>query len=971
MNTPGRLPPQPGEWIDRARALRFRFEGREYGGFAGDTLSSALHAHGVRMLGRSFKYHRPRGIYSLANHDVNALVADGCETNIRADVTALRDGAQYTAVNTFGGLQWDWARITDWFGRFLPVGFYYKTFHRPRFLFPFWERRMRELAGLGAVNSKAKRLRTPKRYDFCDVLVVGAGPAGLAAAVAAAGLGLRVVVVDEQPRPGGSLNYQGDVVSSAPKREQLLKSAAALPSLELRGATLAAGLYPDHWVALVDERRMTKMRARSVILATGCFEQPALFGNNDLPGVMLASAAQRLIRLYAVRPFERAVVLAANSDGYRAALDLQQAGVEVAAVVDPRPEGERSPLGEQAAAAGLNVRKGCAVCEALPGPGKASIRGARITASKGGARDAACSDLACDGIAMSVGWAPADGLLCQVGGKMRFAEALQQFVPERMPEGLFTAGRLNGVYPLADQCADGERAGLAAAAHLGAFSGSIPPSPSHRGPPPSHPLPYFTPTQGKVFVDLDEDVQVKDLEHAAQEGFDNIELLKRYSTFGMGPSQGKHANTNTIRLLAKLKGQSVGETGAPRARPFFHPVAFSHLAGRGFHPHRQTPLHGRHARAGAVFMPAGEWFRPAYYEEAGKSREAAITDEVLAVRRGVGVIDVGTLGKLEISGPDAAEFLERHYTGRFANMRPGTTRYGLMCDETGVIVDDGVVGRLAAERYYVTTTTTASGSVYREMQRWAILWGLKVVLVNATGTYAGMNVAGPSSRRVLSALTDINLAEEAFPYLGLREGTVAGAPARVMRVGFVGELGYEVHVPASQATRVWDALLEAGAAEGVRPFGVEAQRLLRLEKGHVIIGQDTDGLTTPFEAGMEWAVKMEKSFFIGQRSLAILRPKPRTRALAGFTLPKDWSAPCPKECHLVIQAGQITGRVTSVAYSPTQGQVLGLAYLLPAQAQPGKTIEIRVDGGELVRATVAKIPFYDPDHQRQKLQEQA
>jgi sarcosine oxidase subunit alpha len=376
-------------------------------------------------------------------------------------------------------------------------------------------------------------------------------------------------------------------------------------------------------------------------------------------------------------------------------------------------------------------------------------------------------------------------------------------------------------------------------------------------------------------------------------------------------------------------------------------------------------MHARHVKLGAEMMAAGEWMRPAYYRQHGRDRAGCIRLEVEAVRRSVGLIDVGTLGKLEISGPDAAEFIERVYTGKFKAQKVGTTRYGLMVDESGVVIDDGVVGRLAEDRFYVTTTT-ASGSVYREMQRYALVWGLKVTLVNATGLYGGMNLAGPLSSSVLQPLVDFDISEGAFPYLGLREGSVLGVPARFMRVGFVGELGYEIHVSAYHAAGLWDALLAAGRSHLLRPFGVEAQRVLRLEKGHVIVSQDTDGLTTPVEANMEWAIKDDKPFFIGQRSLRIIKRKPATRRLVGFELAADHHGEMPKECHLVIERGEIAGRVTSVVDSPTLGKVVGLAYVPPHKSAAGSRFSIRIDGGEMVGATVVPTPFYDPKHERQK-----
>jgi sarcosine oxidase subunit alpha len=470
----------------------------------------------------------------------------------------------------------------------------------------------------------------------------------------------------------------------------------------------------------------------------------------------------------------------------------------------------------------------------------------------------------------------------------------------------------------------------------------------------------------KNFVDFDEDLVVRDFTRAAQEGFDSSELLKRYTTVGMGPSQGKHSNMNALRILARARGVSIGSLGTTTARPFVLPVPLSHLAGRGFTPVRLTPLHSRHERAGAVFMHAGVWLRPEYYASPGKSKAALVTEEVLTVRRAAGLIDVGTLGKIEISGPDAGELLERAYTGRFQNLMVGMSRYAVLLDESGVILDDGVIARLGEQRYYFTTTTTNSALVYRELQRYIAQWRLDCGIVNLTGAMAAMNLAGPRSREILSRVSEMALDDFAFPYLGAREGTVAGATVRVLRVGFVGELGFEIHVPAESAVHVWDALLAVGAGAGLIPFGVEAQRLLRLEKGHIIIGQDTDGLTTPLEAALDWTLKMDKPFFVGQRSLRAMQARPIKQRLTGFVLPTAYSGPSPSECHLVIREGKIAGRVTSVAYSPTLKHVIGLAMLAPELSAAGTHFQIRVEGGTMLEAEAVAEPFYDPRGERQR-----
>ena len=961
-----RLPKIDGEWMDRSTPLDFEFEGERFQGFAGDTISSALCANGVNALGRSFKYHRPRGVLSMANHDINALLQDGARPNVRGDVAPLRKGMRLSAVNTFGGVKRDRARILDRLSAFFPVGFYYKAFHSPASLFPFWERVFRRLTGLGELDFSMPRLRTRKRYDFCDVLVVGAGPSGLSAALACADAGAKVCIVDENARLGGSLTYQrgGDGAALVLLRE-LEERVKRNPNISLRAGVLAAGYYADHWIPLIENQRMTKMRARAVIVASGVFEQPAVFHNNDLPGAMLASAAQRLIYRYAVKPMQSAVVLTANDDGYAAALDLRENGIRVDAVVDLRPAAPPSAAATKIVQSGIRIYVGFGINELRMKSGRVGAAVVCPVLASGELDTSKLESIGCDGVLMSVGYAPAAALLYQAGAKMRFDDTVQQFVPATLPPGLFAAGRVNGVFALESRLQDGVRAGTEAARYLGFQTGDTV-AIARAAVSPSHPYPIFDHPHAKNFVDFDEDLQLKDFVDAVQEGFDNIELLKRYTTVGMGPSQGKHSNMNAIRILAKLLNKSPGEVGSTTARPFFHPVPMSHLAGRGFHPYRHTPLHSRHESAGAVFMQAGVWLRPEYYAATGKSKLQAVREEASAVRKGVGVIDVGTLGKMEISGPDAAAFLERLYTGRFANMKTGMTRYALMLDESGVIIDDGVVARLGDERFYFTTTTTGSASVYREMTRLNTLWKMQVGIVNATGGYAAINLAGPRARDVLAAVTRLDLSAEAFPYLGVREGEVADMPARVMRVGFVGELGYEIHVPADGACALWDDLMQAGSVHGIRPFGVEAQRLLRLEKAHIIIGQDTDGLTTPIEAAMGWAVKLDKPYFIGQRSLKIMAGKKAKGQLVGFMLDSDDESAVPKECHLVIRDGEMAGRVTSIAFSPALGRHVGLAFVAPDMAAEGSRFFIRADAGRMVQARVVSTPFYDPSGALQK-----
>jgi sarcosine oxidase subunit alpha len=951
-----RLEAHAGEWIDRAVSLRFTFEGREYQGFSGDTISSALSAAGVPFLARSFKYHRPRGILSFANHDSNTLFEVDGVPNVRGDVTRVREGMRVSAVNTFGGLARDKARVLDHFARWLPVGFYYKAFHSKR-LFPRWERMFRALTGLGSVNLSAERRATPKRYGFCDVLVIGAGRSGLAAALTAAQAGAQVALIDE------SLRLTGNGAPAA-----LVRAVCDAPGITLYPATEASGCYADHWVALSSQTHMVKMRAQAVVFATGVIETPAVFRNNDLPGVMMASGAVRLLARYGIAPGRRLVMVAANLEAYVVCLELHARGVAVAAIVDLRAAPDEDAAVSACVALGMPILPAHAPYEALAGRDRA-VAGLRVAPlDEAGRLDTKLlRRIDCDAILMSVGWTAAAQLLLQAGASTRFSAELQQFIPADLPAGIFAAGRVNGVYEAESRLADGRRAGSRAAAHAGFGSPNGLQSDTVVGRGircPSHRFPIIDHPHGKNFIDFDEDLQVKDLENAVQEGFDSSELLKRYSTVGMGPSQGKHSGMNALRVLARCRGIGIEELGLTTSRPMYHPVPMKLLAGRSFYPERRTPIDAQHGALGAVWMPAGNWRRPEYYAVAGESRAQSIDAEVQSVRTRVGLIDVGTLGKIEIYGPDAGMLLDRVYAGRYSDLKVGMTRYGLMLDESGVIVDDGVIARLNEDLFYFTTTTGGSAGVFRELQRCNALWGLDCVLVNLTGHRAAFNFAGPLSREILQTLTDVDLRDDAFPYLAARSGQVAGVAARLMRVGFVGELGYEVHMAASRGREVWQALFTAGAPHGLRPFGVEAQRVLRLEKGHFIVGQDTDGLTDPLEANAMWAVAMKKPFFIGQRSLRILQARGPRQKLVGIELAD--TAPLPKECHLVIDNGAIAGRVTSVTHSRAANKCIGLAMLSPDLAQVGRDIQIRIDNGDLLAARVAQTPFYDPKNLRQK-----
>ena len=967
MNSPTRLPVPMGLLIDRERPLRFEFDGQACQGFAGDTIASALLGNGRWLLSRSFKYHRPRGPLSMAGQDANTLVQLPEEPNVLADLEAAREGQVVEGQNFNGSLTHDRDAYLGKFSRFMPVGFYYRSFYKPKGMWKVWEPLIRKKAGLGVLDLGFKPQYYDKAYLFVDVAVIGGGPAGLRAALDAANAGAKVLLIEQQPVLGGSLTYaRFDIAGTraASLRQELLATLEGHPNIQVLLEATCNGWFTDNYLPVIQHKRLYKVRASRCLVAAGSFDQPVVFRNNDLPGVMLTSAAQRLMKLYAVKPGQRAVILTGHDDGYLAALDLQEQGVAVAAVVDMRAAPADAALAAELKRRDIPVHLGSTVYEALHETGMRHVSGVDIRPITGQGKVGAHGlRLACDLLCMSAGYMPVYQLLCQAGGKLAYDVNRDEFTLSDLPAGLDIAGSVNGRHSLANVLADATRGAADALAALGLQAPSQPVFSAEAKV--NFPWPIFPHPKGKDFVDFDEDLQVRDIVNATRSGYRDIQLVKRFSTVGMGPSQGRHSALPTARLVAHATGRSISETGVTTARPPFQAEKLAHVAGRAFDPYRQTPMHRRHLQAGAKMMPAGIWQRPAYYGKP-EERERCMQEEARHVREKVGLIDVSTLGGLDVRGPDAAELLERVYTFGFAKLPVGRTRYALMTNEQGVVIDDGVCARLGEQHFYVTATTSGVDRIYQQMLKWNAQWRLDVDITNVTAALAAVNLAGPLSRQVLAKVCeDVDLSAEAFPYLGVRQGEVAGISARILRVGFVGELGYEVHVPARHAERLWDALMQAGTDLGIRPFGVETQRLLRLEKGHVIISQDTDGMTHPAEIDMQWAIGRKKPFFVGKRSIEILEAQPLKRKLVGFTLPQG--SPQPLEGHLVLDGPDITGNVTSCEYSQTLGQIIGLAYAGAHQATPGMHIPIRVEGGAMVHAKVVQLPFHDPDNLRQEL----
>jgi sarcosine oxidase subunit alpha len=944
-----RLPAPFGTRIDRARPVTFRFEGRPVTGYAGDTIASALAASGQLMLSRSFKYHRPRGAFGLAGAEANTLVQVGAEPNVQADLRRVSEGMVVTAQNVAGSLAFDRDAAMGLLSRFLPVGFYYRTFMGPtrHAWYRLWEPLIRAKAGLGRVDPAATFPPGPRGNLHCDVLVVGAGPAGLAAAAEAARGGADTILCDAGPEAGGTLCH-------APGPDGGAGLLAAVAGVRVMTATTCTGWFADNWLALVQAAThagpqsgsqsashaasLWRVRARQVVFAVGGIEQPALFRNNDLPGVLSSGAVRRLIRLYGVAPGRSAVVLAGTPEGLDAAEDLRAAGIALAAVVLPRPL-----PGHEARIAALGAPVIAGRIEAAAGRGRV----ARV--------QVAGRWIDCDTVAVAVGQAP--------GAVLGHDTATGRFTLRLDRPGLHLAGSVNGHAGHAAVIADGRHAAHAALRALGLADGA-----EGRPKDPDAALAFWhQPVEphpkGKDFVDFDEDLTVADLVNAVAEGYRELELVKRFTTVGMGPSQGRHSALATARVVAQATGRAVAEVGVATARPPAMPEALGTLAGHAHTAERRTALHARHLALGAEMRPVGAWWRPYLYGRG--DRAALIAAEVAAVRQGVGLLDVSTLGKLEVRGPDAGEFLDRLYTMAHRTQPVGRVRYCLMLNDLGAVVDDGVALRLADDHFFVTATTGAVARVYADMAHWNAQWGLRVDVANVTGAFAGLNVTGPGARAVVQALGgDIDFSAAGFPYLSGCEGVVAGVPVRAMRIGFTGELSYEFHCPASLAPALWDAVM---AVPGVRPYGLEASRILRLEKGHILIGQDTDALSSPDELSMGWALSGRKPFHVGKRSVEMRRRLGVARKLAAVAFPPGTRG--VEESCLVLDGGRPAGHVTSAALSPTLGHPIALAFVPAALAVPGTAIAVRARGGAVVTGQVAGHAFYDPDNTRQEVAE--
>ncbi len=992
MTQPFRL--DHGGRIHRDAPLQFTFDGRPIDAFRGDTVASALLANGVALVGRSFKYHRPRGIVSAGAEDPNAFVqlGRGARTlpNRLATVTPATPGLDVRHVNAWPSLDFDLMSAIGLAAPFIPAGFYYKTLMWPRRLWPLYEHFLRHAAGLG----HAPDAPDPDRYDHvhahCDVLVVGAGPAGLAAARAAAQSGARVIVADEQTEFGGGLLSTTERVDALPAPQWADVATAELssaPDVTVLSNTTAFGLYESNLVLLAERlhshqpdnagsecgARVWRVLPKQIVLATGAHERPLLFANNDRPGVMLAGAISTYLNRYAVAPGSRAVLFTNNDSAYRTALDLANAGVPVAAIADVRsdPEGD---LPAQARAQGIPIHTGAVVVQAR---GRGRVSAAELC-SLGGAP---LGTVECDLLGVSGGFAPALHLHAQAGAPMTWNPQIAAFAP-RPSHDIHPAGAVTGQLDLASALRQGTAAAAAAAAAAGYSNGHTPAAPRAAETPSSDLEPYWLPPGDLAhakpqFVDLHEDVTLDDLRLSLREGFQSIEHVKRYTTLGMGPDQGKLANPLATGVIAQLLGRDPASVGTPRHRPAYSPVSLGAIAGRHIgplaDPVRVTPMQEWHESAGARFENVGQWRRAWYYPHPGESMHEAVARECLAVRHRVGILDYSTLGKIEVTGPDAGEFLDRVYTNAWKRLRPGRCRYGLMLGEDGMIFDDGVTARLDHQRYLMFTSTANAAPVLAWLEQWLQTeWtDLRVYLTSVSEHWSNIALAGPRSRQVLAAAgTDIPLARDDFPFMTFRQGHVAGVPARVFRISFSGELSYEINVPADRARHVWEALFDAGRRFGITPYGTETMHVLRAEKGFIIVGQETDGSVTPDDVGLGRLLSRRKDF-LGKRSLS--RPdsvRPDRKQLVGL-LTDDPARVLPEGGHIVDSPGRrrplpMRGHVTSSYFSPVLGRSIALAMVAGGRAALGERLHVAtLHDDHWVPARSCHPVFYDPQGARQ------
>ncbi|PWE27195.1 sarcosine oxidase subunit alpha family protein [Pararhodobacter marinus] len=967
-----------GRLIDRTRPLDFTFNGKTMRGYAGDTLASGLLGAGQTLVGRSFKYHRPRGIVASGAEEPNALVGLGegqrFEPNQRVTTTELFSGLKAASQNHWPSLEFDVGAINAKLWRFLPAGFYYKTFISPR---PLWkhvyEPIIRRSAGLGkAPDAETRDIdRYEQLYAFCDVLVAGGGVAGIRAALEAAQAGKRVILTEQTAHFGGRAvvdGYEIDGQSAESWVDAQLAALQGMDNVTVLPRTMVAGVH-DHGYALAYERvadhqpgadkprhRLWRVRAGQIVAATGAIERPLSFAGNDLPGVMLAAAIRDYAVNFGVAAGKKVAIVTNNDDAYRTALILNDLGVSIAAVIDARAEAT-GDLPAKARAAGIRVIEDAAVRKVEGGKSVTGVQLCRFNSDGG----AVFETLACDALGMSGGWSPVVHLWSHCGGKLNWDEAGAFFRPDpnRPPLGHDGKGFVSCV---------------------GAANGDL----GNEGEAPMLPV-WLMPAQAsyelraKAWLDPQNDVKVSDVQLAAREGYASVEHTKRYTTLGMATDQGKLSNINGLAILSDALGQPIPQTGTTTFRPPYTPISLGAITGeaRGeiFQPLRKTPMHGWHEAKGAHWEPVGHWRRPYCYPKQGESHAEAVSREINQTRKAVGLLDASTLGKILVKGPDAGRFMDMLYTNMMSNLKVGKCRYGLMCNENGFLSDDGVVARLSEDTWLCHTTSGGADRIHAWMEDWLQCewWDWKVHVVNLTEQFAQIAVVGPKARQVLEKLGgDIDLSADSFPFMDWKEGHLGGIAARIFRISFSGELSYEVAVPASQGLAFWEKLLDAGEEFGISPYGTEALHVMRAEKGFIMIGDETDGTVIPQDLNLNWAISKKKDDFLGKRGMereAMVSPDRwklvGLETLDGSVLPDGALAPLPGKNANGQQETQ--GRVTSTYHSPTLGKGIAMGLVHNGPERMGEVIAFQSASGGTVSARIVDPCFFDKAGEKQNV----
>ncbi|MFT5259386.1 MAG: sarcosine oxidase subunit alpha [Saprospiraceae bacterium] len=996
-----------GGAVDRSKPISFTYDGRVYQGFQGDTLASALLANGVMVNARSFKYHRPRGIFSAGSEEPNALVQleEGAQTvpNCRATQIELYDGLTARSQNCWPSVNFDIGAINNKLSRMLPAGFYYKTFMWPASMWTTYEHVIRKSAGLGI--APAAQTWDPDHYDHqnahCDVLIVGGGPAGISAAMAATKSDKRVIMIEDAAHLGGALLNEAHTINKQDGATWAAECEAELannPNVTLLRRTTLTG-YFDHNYLIASERktdhltlveqdklsdipreRLWKIRAKQVILATGSIERPLVFGDNDRPGVMLANAIGTYAHKHAVIPGEHVVFVTNNDTVYATALAVKALGKDVT-VVDIRNDANED-IASAVRQAGINCFYGHGIT-GVKYSGK--LKGVEIAPinEDGTALSGPIQKIACDLVGVAGGWTPTVHLFSQAKGKLRYDDVKHCFVPDQLApiNPHVNVGACNGDFALSDCLADGAAAGLNALRALGVKGlrkGVAASCGEHALPDSMRPL-WILPTdhpigQGKKkhFHELHNDATVADLHLATREGFISVEHTKRYTTTGMGTDQGKTSNVNALNVMSGIQERPIPQIGTTTFRPPYTPLTFGAIVGQNirelFLQERTTAMQPWHLANGAIFEDVGDWKRPRYFPRDGESMHDAVQRECKALREGVGILDASTLGKIDIQGKDAAKFLNFLYTNAWTKLGIGKCRYGVMLNEHGMVIDDGVSTRLGENHFHMTTTTGGAARVMNMLEEWLQTeWPeMEVYCTSVTEQWSVMAVNGPKSRELLEMLTDEDLSNESFPFMSMKEVNLGGIPAKIYRISFTGELAFEVNVPARYGLAMWEMLMETGKPLDVFAYGTESMHVLRAEKGFIIVGQDTDGTMTPMDLDMDWIVAKKKGDFMGRRSfLRSDTAREGRKQLVGL-LTEDPNFVLPEGAHAVEEMKpkppmKMLGHVTSSYYSPNLGRSIAMACIKNGKALKGQTLEFAMLDGTSQKAEVVDFVFYDKE----------